>query len=297
MKLEHLAHFDRTARLGSFAAAARAAHVDPSSVSRSVATLEAKLGVSLFVRNTRRLRLTEAGARFHADIVPLLDGLSDAAARVQPGRLSGTVRITASATFAQLVLIDILAVFRAEHPDIRIDLRASDSRLDMIADGIDIALRHGPLTDSALQCRRLRSARYSLYAASDALACHTPEDVAERPHLLFDLPGFRDGWTLVSGTTRTHVPARPALTSDNAASLLRACEAGMGVALLADWTAKGALMAGTIRPALPDWQVDMGSEARGIWMLTPAQPYRSARVAALMDYLVRRIGSEKPYPP
>ena len=289
MNTDHLRHFDATVRRGSFAAAAREAGLDPSSVSRAVAQLESDLGTRLLVRNTRRMRLTDAGERFHASIAPLLDGLSEAVAALQPGQLSGTIRLTASSTFSQLVLVPLLAEFRQSHPDIRIHLLATDRRVDMVENRIDIALRHGRLEDSTLQCRKVMAVGYRLYTRPGAFGAERPEALADLPHLLFDLPGWRDGWRLSDGARTAEVPARAALMSDNAASLLRACEAGMGVAALADWTARDALAAGRLERLLPGWEV--AAPDASLWMLTPTTRHRPARVQALMDHLLSGLAS------
>ena len=292
MNTDHLRHFDATVRRGSFAAAAREAGVDPSSVSRAVAQLEADLGTRLLVRNTRRMRLTDAGERFHASIAPLLDGLSEAVAALQPGRLSGTIRLTASSAFAQTVLVPQLAAFQRSHPDIRIHLLATDRRVDMVEDRIDIALRHGRLEDSAQHRRKLMGARYGLYARPGVFAARDPAELHDMPQLLFDLPVLRDGWQLSDGRQKRSVTPAPALLSDNAASLLRACEAGMGVAALADWTARDAVAAGRLARLLPEWEVRVPDAS--IWMLTPTTRHRPARVQALMDHLISQHGTAAP---
>jgi DNA-binding transcriptional LysR family regulator len=206
MSLDRLALFDLVLRSGSFAAAARREGLDPSSVSRAIAALEADLGTRLIARNTRRMRPTAAGEQLQADIAPHLVALERASARANAAQKA--IRITASTTFARLCLVPVLAAFQRDNPDVTVDLRATDRPVDLVDERIDIAVRHGRLEDSALLARKLRNVDYWCVGRPDFDRVSTPEALGELPQLVFDLPGFRDGWTASQGRRQVRAGRR-----------------------------------------------------------------------------------------
>ena len=148
--------FARVARKGSFSAAGRELNIPQSSVSRTIATLEREIGVALFVRTTRAVTLTDAGLDFLARIESVLAELDEAehAAR-GTGELRGILRIGLATNFAVREVIPRLSDFMSRHPALRIDLMMGDQREDLVAEGVDVALRFGPLSDSTATVRRI----------------------------------------------------------------------------------------------------------------------------------------------
>src|SRR5260370_20810571 len=148
--------FARVARKGSFSAAGRELNIPQATVSRTLATLEREIGVALFVRSTRAVTLTDAGSDFVARIESVLAELDEAehAAR-GTGELRGILRIGLATTFGVREVISRLSDFMSRHPALRIDLMMGDEREDLVAEGVDVALRFGPLSDSTATVRRI----------------------------------------------------------------------------------------------------------------------------------------------
>ena len=188
------------ANAGGFAAAAEALDLTPSKVTRAVAKLETSLGVRLLNRTTRTVSLTEAGQDFLTRIVPTLDEIDAAVDVARKGNadLTGVLRVSASVSFGQTVIAPALPKFRAEYPDLAIDLILSDAMTDIVADRIDIAVRHGALDDSTLIAQRLRHVSYRLVASpgylSEAKPIKTPADITDHPCLTYPYSAFRSEW-------------------------------------------------------------------------------------------------------
>jgi DNA-binding transcriptional LysR family regulator len=295
MDMDALKLFVEVARTGSFAAVARAADIDPSQVSRAIAGLESELGVRLLQRTTRAMSLTEAGARYLAQITPLIEGLDRAAeeARSEDADPVGMVRLTASVAFAQACLTPLLGRFRARFPKLVLDLVLTDRNLDLVADRIDIAIRLGPSYSADVIGTRLFHTRYRVVAAPDWLARHgslaSPAALSEHDCLLFSFPDFRTRWLFRTGETIEEVPVRPALLVTNALILREAARAGHGPALLADWLIGDDLESGRLVDLFTDHDVTATSFDTAAWLLYPSRTHMPARVRAVIDFLKREM--------
>ena len=284
------------ARTGSFAAAAREAGVDPSSVSRQVAALEASTGIRVFDRTTRRLDITEAGRLYLDQALPALEAMDEAvdAARDVMTDPSGLLRITTSVAFGERWLMPRIASFRAEHPRIELDLLLTDAVTDLAREGIDIAVRLGPAPETgSFVAAKLFDTGYRIVASPDYLARAgrplSPGDLAQHDGLLFRLPAFRDAWRFRSqsgGPIEEALP-RPSLTMSNALALRRAALSGMGVALLADWTIANDLASGALVDLFPAHDVSAGHFDSAAWMLYLSKAYVPARLRVFIDHLRR----------
>ncbi|MBY5935285.1 LysR family transcriptional regulator [Tateyamaria omphalii] len=283
------------ARHQSFAAVARVLDVDPSSVSRTVAGVEAQLGLRLFQRSTRQLTLTEAGALYLDRIGPLLDDLDlarDAAAEIstQP---SGHVRLTASVAFGQEVLVPQLAALRSALPEIVLELMLSDQTVDLVAGQIDLAIRLAPAPKGDLISARLMSTRYRVVAAPSYLQSHgapaVPEDLADRHCLRMTLPEYRTEWRFRQGGVETVVGVDGPLLISNALALRAAAREGLGPALLADWMTDGDLERGTLVDLFPQHEVTATTFDTGAWLLYPSRAYLPTKVRAVIDFLRGRL--------
>ena len=293
MELAQLDAFVAVAHLGSFAAAARARGVATSSVTRAVAGLEASLGVRLFQRTTRRVKLTEAGERFLRRVGPLLEELEAARAGAQDTARgpSGILRLAASVTYGQSVIAPRLHAFREACPGVVVDLVLSDERVDLVGERIDLAVRHGHLPDSDLVAKRLASVSYKLVASPAYLAASgvpdAPEALDGHRALGFDFTPFREGWRLERGGRAFHTAPPPALLSSNAAAL-RACALdGMGIALLADWLIGRDLARGRLREVLAGWTAGpaRAEPDPALWLVMPSRAFVPAKVRAMAAFL------------
>ncbi len=252
--LTELSAFERVGSLGSFALAARALRLTPSAVSKAVFRLESHLGAKLLVRTTRRLRLTEAGAAFHAHCRRMLAELDEAERAV--GRAHGTpaghLRVELPLRVGTRQILRSLGAFTADFPGIELDVRLDDRYADLVEDDIDVAVRVGQLRDSRLVARRLTYARHTLVAAPAYLATRpvprSIEDLEAHERLL-----FRSGnsgrvldWIFERKGRRIAWPPHRGHTFSNSDALIAAAAAGMGIAQVLDLSAADELAAGRL---------------------------------------------------
>ena len=292
MELSSLQIFAEVMRRGSFAAVARARDVSPSAISRSIAALEAELGLRLFQRTTRRLAPTEAGALYFARIEPLVGELEQArqAAADVREEPSGTLRVTASVAFGQTCLVPLLPELHRRHPGLALELLLTDGNLDLIAERIDVALRLGPRSDSRLIGLRLFETRYRVCASPDYLAragaVATPEALRDRPCLVFALPGYRSRWIFRDSAGRqSEVPIEGRFVISSALALRDCALNGLGPALLADWLIDGDIAAGKLVDLFPEHRVTATDFETAAWLLYPSRAYLPLKVRALIDFL------------
>ena len=300
MDTETLRLFLAVADAGGFAAAARRMDLDPSSASRGVAALEAQLGVRLFHRTTRKLSLTEAGARYRDRLAPILDALNDAReeARDATATLKGALRVTTSVAFGVARLTPLLPAFRAEHPDLSIELVLSDEALDLTAHKIDVAIRLGPAPTGDGVVRRLMSTRHRAVASPHYLRTYgapkNPAEMAERDCLVFLLPGFRPRWRFrdADGAV-TETPVREAAAMSNALALRAAACDGLGPALLADWLIDDDIAAGRLVDLFPDHQATATQFDTAAWLMRPSRAYSPRKTRLFMDVVIRAMARKQ----
>ena len=172
MTLDSLRLLLRIRQHGTLAGVARAMDVDPSSVSRALSAVEAELGVRVFQRTTRRLTVTEEGARLLARLGPLVEDIGNVLddARHHRRRASGRLRITASVAFGEVCLVPLLPAFRRQYPEVEIDLLLTDARLDIVAEAVDLAIRLAPAPEGDLITTRLMTTQYHVCASPDYIA-------------------------------------------------------------------------------------------------------------------------------
>lgn len=296
MDLAELELFGDVARLGSFAAAARRRDTDPSSVSRAIAALEAELGTRLFHRTTRSMTLTEAGERFARRIDVLLEDFSAARAEALNATevASGVVRLTASVGFAQVCLVPLLPELCARHARLDIDLVATDSNLDLSAEGIDLAIRLAPRPEGNYVASMLRPTRYHVVASptlAERYAPSRPVDLERMPALVFPLPGFRSRWVFRSRagkTTEVHVQGR--VQTSSSIALRDLARRGVGTALLGDWLVEGDLARGDLVDLFPRYDVTATEFETAAWLLYPSRRFLPAKTRAVIDFLRERLG-------
>lgn len=269
----------------SFTKAAEALGMAKSTVSRQVADLEGRLGVRLLYRTTRVLHPTELGKTYFERSKAILEEVDEADAAVtECGEgVRGTLRIACSAMFTTLHLVDPIASFRREHPDVDVDLRLDDRFINLVEDGLDLAIRiiETP-PDSSLVARRLATTTHHLVATPAFLAEHPVssfDDLGSVPALIRNPPGV--SWTLLDRGREVQVEVTPALSCNQGEPLLRAARRGMGIGLLPDFMthrleARGELV--RVLPELTGW-------TSGVYAIYPHRRLLSGRVRAFIDHL------------
>jgi DNA-binding transcriptional LysR family regulator len=271
---------------GSISAAAARLGVGQPAVSKSLAALEAHLGVPLLLRSTRGSALTEAGRRFLSHARAVLDEAeaAEAAARDEAAALRGILRIAAPPAYANEVVIPALGAFRERHPAIMLDLILDDRRVDLLGEGIELALRGGAIADSAIVARRIdRPPR--LVAASpawcEARAVPThPRELLAQDWIEY-APWSGTAWRFTRGAASEGVAVTPTLRVSAAEALRVALLAGLGCAIVSERMVQRDLAAGALVRLLPGWNLPAGE----MWLLSPAGRRMSARARAFSGWL------------
>lgn len=301
MDIETLRIFVRVARRGSFAVVARDFGTDPSSISRAISALEDELQVRLLQRSTRRMTLTEAGAKYLARVEPLLEELDQAKddALLSSAKPIGTIRLTASVAFGQKCLAPLLPKLRQAFPDLGIDLVLTDTNLDLVSEGIDLAVRLGPSRDTALIGVKLTETRYHVCASPAYLAdsrrkkqpLKMPADLASHRCLLMNLPDYRSRWLFRDARgVIDEIAVDGDVLISNPLVLLTCVVNGMGPALLADWMVQDELASGLLVELFPDYAVTATDFETAAWLLYPSRTYLARKVRVTIDFLRHEFG-------
>lgn len=252
-RLDALAAFVAIADLGGFAAAARHLRVSPQAVTRAVASLEARLGVQMFRRTTRSVRLTDAGADFLPRARQLLLDLRDAEQAVMGGGAEphGMLSVTAPVVFGRLHVLPVVAELQERHARLDVRLLLLDRNVQLVEEGIDVAVRIGDLPDSALRAVKVGEVQRVLVAAPAYLDRHgepgAPAELKDHATIAFTGLGSGGGteWRFGSGSTRI-IHVRPRLVLNDAAAAIAAAEAGLGIARVLSYQVRDAVADGRL---------------------------------------------------
>tara|TARA_R110002033_G_scaffold48042_2_gene93824 strand:+ start:39890 stop:40858 length:969 start_codon:yes stop_codon:yes gene_type:complete len=296
-KLTGLIAFARAGSLGSFTAAARMLSVSPSAVSKSIKRLEQNLGVPLFTRTTRSLKLTPEGRDLHERALRLLHEAEEIeqAAKSARSEPSGRLRIAAPLPIGIHLLAPALATFREKYPQVTVDLRLSDHFVDIIEQGIDVAVRIGDLPDSRLLSRSLAPHQLCCYASPAYLERRGvpdhPDELAghETVALRYQSSGQISRWPFRLGERSIEIVPTAGIIVDASDALVAALVAGGGIGLTASFIAAPHVARGTLVPVLARYAV----ERHNITALWPesrrANPAVRAFLALLQDLFRERM--------
>jgi DNA-binding transcriptional LysR family regulator len=291
--LNALLVFAAVAENGGFTAAAERLGMTKSRISTVVRRLEETAGASLFSRTTRRVSLTEAGRRLHEHAQPLLRGLVDAlaAAGRDDGPLSGGLRISTSIDHAVQFLAPAVAAFAQMHPALQVDLRASDRIVDLVAEGVDVAIRIGWLRDSSMRATKLGEFEQWVVASPGyveaAGAPKRPSDLAAHEWVALTLLPAPLTWKFTSRRGKVETVRMAArVRTDSAAALRSLALGGAGVTAMVRLSVEEDVRAGRLVRLLPEWQLPRG----GIHAVFPPGRHVPARVRAFVDFYRARIG-------
>lgn len=286
-RLGAMAQFVRVVEAGSFSAAARVLGQGQPAISKAVAQLETRLGVRLLNRTTRALTMTDAGRIFYDRARTALDAAeeAEAAARGAGASLSGRLRVCAPVTLARLHIVPALPAFLAAHPALDVDLILDDRRIDLIEEGIDIAIRAGPLPDSSLMAthivagRRMVLANKSFWAARPPVA--RPADLAVLPFIAYGpAPGGCD-WVFAHDTATELVRMSPHLRTSALEGVREALFAGIGFSIVSEWVMRNARAGEDIERRLDEYQLP----GIDLWAVHPAGRQPSARARTFATHV------------
>lgn len=285
-RLQELSVFARAAESGSFSRAGRELGLSQPSVSRIIGELEARLGVTLLLRTTRRITVTDAGALFLDRAREILAGIEDAedAARGVDS-LRGIIRLALPVLYGTRAIIPRLPKFLDLHPMLRLEMTVADARQDLVAEGADVAIRMGELTDSGFGARKLQTLERMLVASPAYLKARgtpkTPADLASHD-CIFGPGNFgRDSWSFTRNGTETSVDVRGRIHTDSGPGAYASVMAGLGIVLASSVMCDAEIKAGTLVRLLRSYKL----EPVEVHAVFPGGPHPSAKVRALVDFL------------
>lgn len=285
--------FARVVDLGGFSAAARDFRMTPSAVSKLVARLEARLGVRLINRSTRKLQLTPEGIAYYDRVVRILDDINTAEREAAIGAIPrGRLRVNTSVPFGLHRLLPLLPAFLAHHPEVSVDVSLTDTVVDLMEERADIAIRVGPLRESRLLARKLGESRMVVVAAPSYLkqrgTPRTPQDLLQHNMLGFCFVKQVEGWPFLDpqGGAVSIPPTGNSLVSDGEA-MQRLAVAGLGLARLTRFHVDPDIDAGKLVPVLEDYNPGDLEAIHAVFVGHGGQ--LPARVRAFLDFLVDNV--------
>jgi DNA-binding transcriptional LysR family regulator len=292
LNLNRLVVFAAVVEAGSLTAAAARLGMTKTMVSAHMQRLEAELGAHLLVRTTRRLGLTEAGEAFHEAVRQIVQSTEQAVNALgrDSAELRGTLRIAAPVDYSGSVVMPLAAELAQRHPLLKIDIVAGDRIVDLVAEGIDVAIRIGKLSDSSHQAVRLAAMESWLVAAPaafEALRDATrPEQIAELPFIALTVLPQPLTWAFEGpAKERRTVHFRAQLSANTAVATRAAVLQGAGLAVLPDYSVAADVQAGRLVRVLPDWSAPGG----GVYAVYPATRHRPHKVRVWVDALRARL--------
>jgi DNA-binding transcriptional LysR family regulator len=293
-RLAAMQTFVKVIDTGSFSAAARQLRVGQPAVSKVVAQLEERLGVTLLLRTSRSFGATEAGQIFYERAKLDITDADEAelAARGAGAGLVGRLRVSAGVTFARLKIVPKLGRFLAQHPKLEIELILDDRNVDLVGEGIDVALRMGVLTDSALTARKIARIRRRVVGTpayfARAGAPLAPRDLERHETVIYTQRGGGAAWTFVKDGVEESVALAGRIRSTAAEAIREAVLADLGLAVASDGMLGNELKSGSVLEMLPDWRLP----SLDIWAVFPSGRRASAKARAFAAFVEKELAMD-----
>ncbi|GEA02776.1 LysR family transcriptional regulator [Alteromonas sp. KUL17] len=294
MNIEHLKLFVRIASTANISLAGRELNISPAVASAHIGKLEETLGVRLIHRTTRKVSLTDDGKLFLPHAQEVLDSIETAQAAVGSGAQTpqGTLRVTAPASFGRMHLIPAIPEFLEQYPKLNIDFRFSDSILDVVEGGFDVAIRDAELKDSNLHAKKLADDKRIIVASKNYIEKYgkpeTPADL--KNHKIVNLTGL-EVWDFKAGQSITSIKTPNYLRMDNGEAVRDVCIQGCGITLTATWCSYPYLKSGELVQILQDYPLATDC---ALWAVYPSNRLLAPKVRAFIDFLADRF-SGAPY--
>ncbi len=284
LNIEHLKLFVRIANTNNISAAGEALGLSAAVASNHINKLEASLKVRLIHRTTRKVSLTEEGKAFLPYAEDVIASVLSAQASLgnEANILQGRLRVSAPASFGKIHLIPALTAFLKAHPQLIIDLKLSDSIVDLVEGGFDIAIRNSKLKDSSLIARKLTNDQRIICASPDYLQKHGvpthPEQLKQ--HQCLTLTGL-DHWVFDDKGKEFNIKVKGNLSADNGEAIRDACINGLGITVCSKWIAHQQLSDGTLVEILRDYPLTSDTS---IWAIYPSSRQVAPKVRVFIDY-------------
>ena len=289
MNLDHLRLFVRVALTSNISMAGSELGLSPAVAGTYLRKLEESLGTRLVHRTTRKVSLTEEGKDFLPYAEEVLAGVEAARAVVGAGNIApgGTLRIAAPASFGRMHLMPAMREFLEKYPNIDVDIRLSDTLIDLVEGGFDVAIRNAELKDSTLIARKL--------AADRRIVCASPEYLKEagepstpgelRDHQCITLTGL-ENWGFDTPDGRVNIKPRGKIRTDNGEAVRQACVDGLGIAMNATWSVYQQLWKGELVQVLEGYPLISDT---AIWAVYPSSRLLAPKVRAFIDFFGARF--------
>jgi len=294
-KYQEMRVFAQVVEAGSFVAAAEALSMSKPAVSRHVSELEQRLGVRVLHRTTRRLSLTPEGEVFLArcrDILASIEASEDEIS-TRSGTASGLLKVSVPVSFGITHLAPLWSDFLERHPAVTLDVQLADRIIDLVDEGLDLAVRIARLPDSSLVSRRLASARLVLCAAPAYLqrrgVPQSPQDLAQHDVIAYSLLTMGDQWQFQGPEGPVSVKVRPRLWSNNGDTCIAAALRGLGIQLEPDFLVTQELKTGQLVEILPEYR----AAELGIYAVYPSRKFVLPKVRAMIEFLSERLEKER----
>ncbi|MGD8569797.1 MAG: LysR family transcriptional regulator [Gammaproteobacteria bacterium] len=299
--MEHLtdiAVFVEVVKANSFTTAARELDLSRSVVSKYITRLEKRLGVRLLNRTTRRLSMTEAGQRFFQQSHSALMQLENAEGEIHAMQAEpkGLLRLSAPSSFGIIHLAPLLPQLRQTYPELNLELSISDKLVDIVDEGIDIAIRIGELPDSSLIAKRISPCRYVVCASPNYLKQHgkpeTPDDLTQHNCLLFQFWDAPNQWQFLSRDNQfINIKVQGEIVSNNSLALRKIMLSGGGISMAPTFLVGDDIINGRLVPVLTDYHIKPIS----IYVVYPHRQYLTAKARAFLEFLSEHIDIDTPY--
>jgi len=279
--------FIRVVETGSFSKASVDLGITQPTATKHVAALEKRLGARLFHRSTRGVTPTEIGSLYYEKCLLIVREMEEAdnLATLQQSQTRGTLRISTSVAFGRRVMVPLMIEFMREHPALQIDLGFDDRYVNLVEQGVDLAIRMGQLADSSLGASYLGVNPWVLVASPTYLGAHGtpvhPSELAGHAALIYSTVQGDERWRFAGRGETVQVPVQGPLRSNNLSALLAAARAGLGVAALPWYVAHASVKDGTVQPLLADWSLP----SQAIHVVFPSPRLVPAKVTRLMTWL------------
>lgn len=285
---EGVSEFVAVAEAGSFTGAARKLGISTAQVSRQVSALEARLSTKLLYRTTRKVSVTEVGTVYYQHCRQVLDGLAEAERAVTDLQQvpRGRLRLTAPVTYGETTLAPLVNDFALQYPELQVEMELTNQKLDLVAEGYDLAIRLGQLTDSSMMARRLGSRTLRVCASPHYLSSHG------EPHSLSELarhnclPGTLDYWRFREQGRSRNIRVSGSFRCNSGRALVDAAVKGIGIVQLPDYYVDEYLQGGQLVSLLEHFR----ERDDGIWGIYPHNRHLSPKVSMLLDFLGEYIG-------
>lgn len=294
-RLDAMEMFVRVVETGSFTKVAQEFATTQPTVTKQVAAMEARLKVRLLNRNTRGVSATEIGALYYEKCKAIQRELdeADSLAALLQSKVRGQLRISTSVAFGRRVVTPLALKFMREHPDVTLDLSFDDRYVNLVEQGVDVALRMGRLADSALGARYLGTNPWLTAAAPEYLARRgapaTPAELAQHDCLVYSSVQGDDRWSFTGASGEAvSVPVKGTLRSNNLSAVLAACRAGLGLAVLPWYVARESVADGAIVPVLTEFALP----TQELHAVFPSPKLVPGKVSTFIDFLKLHLDGE-----